>query len=326
MSKFIMLVGLPASGKSTLAEKLSKEENAIVLSSDKLREELFNDVNNQDNNGQLFEIMNSRANKLIQQGKNVIYDATNINRKRRKHLINHVVKADENIVYYINNHVMTANYRDENRNRTVGKEVIYRMYKNLQIPVENEGWNQIIYTEHPSKYFEKFRKEYELTVKSGLDHDELFKQLGKMIPEFRDITDLPQDSTYHSFSVSRHTYYVYKTIFNLYNKEDKLIMLWATLFHDLGKAFCKSFVNHKGEENKYAHFIGHENVSSQLAAVYLDLFGYDQEFVKQVTTLVQFHMMPMKSTKDKMDEVKLLIGDDLFNKLLILHEADLNAK
>jgi predicted kinase len=326
MSKLILLCGLPASGKSTLAERLSKEENAVIVSSDELRKELFNNVNDQNNNTLLFEEMNLRTNNLLSEGKNVIYDSTNLNRKRRKYLINYVIKADEKIVYYLNNHVMTSKYRDEDRERTVGKEVIHRMYKNLHIPIENEGWDDVIYTEHSSKYFERYRKECESFIQAGLRYDELFKLLSDYIPEFKDIKDLPQDSSYHSFSVSRHTYHVYRYIFDNYHEQDRLMMLWTSLFHDLGKAFCKSFVNFKGEETKYANFIGHEFVGSQLAAVYLDLFGYNMDSIKQVATLVQFHMMPMKASEKTMKDVNRLIGDELYRKLMTLHEADTLAK
>jgi predicted kinase len=326
MSKLIVLVGLPASGKSTLAEEISLKETAVIMSSDELRKEIFNDVNHQADNNDLFKELNLRINNLLSQGKNVIYDATNLNRKRRMHLINHEIKADEKIVYYLNNHVMTSKYRDENRERQVGKDVIHKMYKNLHIPVDNEGWDQVVYTEHSSKYFERYRKECESIIQAGLKHDELFKLLASYIPEFKDITNLPQDSTYHSFSVSRHTYYVYKKIFDNYNEPDKLVMLWVSLFHDIGKSFCKSFVNYKGEETKYANFIGHEYVSSQLAACYLDLFGYDMDFIKQVTTLVQFHMMPMKASEKTIKNVNKLLGDILFEKLMILSNADMEAK
>lgn len=326
MSNFIMLVGLPASGKSTLAEKLSKEENAVILSSDEIRKELLNDVNSQDHNVQVFEVMNSRTKELLLKGKNVIYDATNINRKRRMHLINHEIKADEKVVYYLNEHVISTYFRDEDRARTVGREVINKMYKTMQIPVENEGWDKVIYTSYSNQRNWKFKNEIATIITSDIKHDDLFEKLSNYISEFRNITNLPQDSAYHSFSVSRHTYYVYKQIFDNYHEQDRLMMLWTSLFHDLGKAFCKSFVNYKGEETKYANFIGHEYVSSQLAAVYLDLFGYDIDFIKQVTTLIQFHMYPMKASEKKMNEVNKLIGDDLYRKLMILHDADTNAK
>ena len=43
MTEFIMLVGLPASGKSTYAEKL-KEKEYHIHSSDSIREELTGDA------------------------------------------------------------------------------------------------------------------------------------------------------------------------------------------------------------------------------------------------------------------------------------------
>jgi predicted kinase len=333
MSKFIMMVGLPASGKTTLAKQLAKIENAVVLSSDDLRVEMYGDINHQDNNNELFDEMNKRANDLLSKGQNVIYDATNLNRKRRKHLINHLIKADEKIVYYLNNSLATIMYRNSMRKeRIIPNEVIERMYKTLQIPVKNEGWNEVIFTGVEDDYYlKKYRSQLETLIMKAPDHDKLFKELAVFIRDFDDVYNLPQDSSYHSFSVSRHIYHVYKYIFDNYknkaiNFDDFLTMLWAALFHDLGKSFCKSFVNYKGEETRYANFIGHEFVSSQQAAWWLTALGYDDQFVKDVSTLVQFHMTPMKASEKKLQETKNLIGDDLFEKLMFLREADMQAK
>ena len=41
---FIMMVGLPYSGKSYYAEKLSKEYGAVIHSSDAIRAEILGDV------------------------------------------------------------------------------------------------------------------------------------------------------------------------------------------------------------------------------------------------------------------------------------------
>ena len=79
-----MMVGLPGSGKSTYAKQLSEETNAVICSSDTIREELYGDENSQDNNDEVFKILHSRIKENLKNGKNVIYDATNINSKRRK--------------------------------------------------------------------------------------------------------------------------------------------------------------------------------------------------------------------------------------------------
>ncbi|MFK7678706.1 AAA family ATPase [Bacillus sp. Wb] len=325
--KFVMLCGIPASGKSTLSKKLLETGEYVVLSSDEIREELTGDVNNQEANVTVFDVMNQRTVDLLNSGKNVIYDATNINRKRRKHLINHVIKANEKVIYYINEHIDTIRFRDIKRSRTVGDEPIDRMYKTLHIPVLNEGWDEVNFVSpRIDKYLTDYRYSCESVLNKDTNHDDLFKELGRYIRDFTVITDLPQDSKYHSFSVSRHTYHVYKYIKENYNESNKTMMLWAAVLHDLGKGFCKSFVNHKGEETKHANFIGHEYVSSQLAAYWLSILGYDDKFIKDVVTLTQFHMYPMNASEKKMKEINMLLGDELFNKLMILHEADLQAK
>lgn len=78
------MVGLPASGKSTYAKELSKNYNAIILSSDEIRKELCGDENSQDKNNEVFIVLHRRIKEYLKSGKNVVYDATNVNSKRRK--------------------------------------------------------------------------------------------------------------------------------------------------------------------------------------------------------------------------------------------------
>lgn len=81
---FVMMVGLPASGKSTYAKELAEEMKAVICSSDAIRKELYDDENSQNNNEEVFKLLHSRIKECLREGKNVIYDATNINSKRRR--------------------------------------------------------------------------------------------------------------------------------------------------------------------------------------------------------------------------------------------------
>jgi len=63
-NKLIMMVGLPASGKSFVAEQLALKENATIHSSDSLRKELFGDVNVQDKNGEVFQELHNRIKPI----------------------------------------------------------------------------------------------------------------------------------------------------------------------------------------------------------------------------------------------------------------------
>ena len=329
---FYMLVGIPASGKTTTSRVIkqileNEGREYIYLSSDDLRVEMFGDVNHQENNGELFNEMNKRTREALEKGINVIYDATNINRRRRIGLLQQLPKDTKKYVVYLATDYNVVLQNNEKRDRVVPKHVIDRMYKNLHIPVKGEGWDEVIYV-------------YDLHTMSIEYHDDFIQKIKEMVLNnqgyevmevladsfniFDDIYEMPQDSTYHSFSVSRHTYYVYDYIHKNYEGEDKELMLWTALLHDIGKHFCKSFVNWKGEPTRYANFIGHDNVGAQIAAIFLYTLEYNMSFIEEVATLIQFHMYLLNENADHEKLIKL-VGEDLYNKLKILREADTQA-
>ena len=71
-----MFIGVPASGKSTLADKLAKLINAEILSTDKIREELYKDETIQGNWNDIEEVLHERLKNYIKKNKPVILDAT----------------------------------------------------------------------------------------------------------------------------------------------------------------------------------------------------------------------------------------------------------
>lgn len=91
---FTMLCGLPGSGKSTYAKKLSQETKSIVCSSDAIREELCGDENLQENNEDVFKILHKRIKENLKIGNNVVYDATNINSKRRRAFLSELKRIE----------------------------------------------------------------------------------------------------------------------------------------------------------------------------------------------------------------------------------------
>lgn len=64
MNKFYMMIGLPASGKSTIAKEIAKSEDAIIVSSDEIRKE-FGDVNDQSQNAKVFKEVEKRLKQNI---------------------------------------------------------------------------------------------------------------------------------------------------------------------------------------------------------------------------------------------------------------------
>jgi predicted kinase len=58
------MIGLPASGKSSIAKKIAKSEDAVIVSSDDIRKELGN-INDQSQNEKVFEIAEKRLKNNI---------------------------------------------------------------------------------------------------------------------------------------------------------------------------------------------------------------------------------------------------------------------
>jgi len=327
LGKLFMIVGIPGSGKSTAAQKLKEKHNASIISSDEIRKGFLGDENNQDNNAKVFDIMYEHAQQFLNDGQSIILDSTNISRKKRIHVINNVLKASEYHAVYLATPFEHCVSNDMNRYRNVGYEVVDKMFRNLEIPTILEGWNSIEFDYNYQSKNTVMRKRFENSVTSEIyTHDELFANLFNCFYPFGEIVNIPQDSKYHSFSISRHTYYVWDYIRKEYAGKNNLAMLIAAMFHDLGKAHTKSFINYKGETKRYASFIGHEHVSAQLAAEALNNFGYDDLFIKYVVDLIQFHMKPMNMSEKQEKKLRGLLTEEQYNDLMFLHEADTEAK
>jgi predicted kinase len=329
-----MLCGMPSSGKSSWAIENASVLNAEILSSDSLRETLFGDVSRQDKNTEIFQYMYNQAKVLLNSGKNVIIDATNISRKKRVHFNNEFFKYNRNIIYFNTSHSACI-MRDLHRNRTVGKDIILKMFKNLQIPTYSEGWDniEIKYDKYMTPFTTK--DNFEKWLLNDWSYEEMFNFPRGLcqFSDFSNIFELPQDNPHHTFSVSRHIYHVYKYVYDNYNKDkithakDFLKMLWVAVFHDVGKGHTKTFTNINGEPKRTASYYGHENVSGQIACSILNVLGYDDDFILEVVELVQLHMrLTQAETEKSVNKLKNSVSQDTFENLEFLFLADTSAK
>jgi predicted kinase len=81
----ILTVGLPASGKSTFARWVATETGAVVLESDALRRLLFGRPRHTGaESRRLFDAVHAATRGLLEQGNDVIVDATNLRRTHRE--------------------------------------------------------------------------------------------------------------------------------------------------------------------------------------------------------------------------------------------------
>ena len=329
-STFIMLCGLPASGKSTYAKTLLKEhEGAVILSSDEIRETVLGDVNDQTQNSKVFEIMGKETISNLKDGKTVIYDATNISRKKRAGFLRQLPKDAHKEIHYCHVRFDEAFRSNTERERSVPNHVIDRMIRSFQMPVFGEGWDEMVYVEKNQNIDAVATGGWLLSMISMNDaHKEahnIMKGLKWGHPEFKAIYDLPQDSKYHSFSVSRHSELVFEEIAQNHKEDTPLVI--ASLMHDIGKAYTKKFEDSKRQPSRYAHYYGHEYAGSMLAFQVLKDMGIeDMYLIYEVTTLVQFHMSMYNKSEKYQANVKKLLGDKMYERLEALNKADMGAK
>lgn len=138
------LIGVPASGKTTYANKFLKNDDTIILSSDDIREEIFKDANNQSNNALVFKTLYERAKQCLSNGKNVVLDSTNTDKNLRKKALE--IFKDFDIIkqaIIFETPLEKCIQQDQNRTRKVGENVINKFFNNFSKPTLSEGFDEI---------------------------------------------------------------------------------------------------------------------------------------------------------------------------------------
>jgi len=276
MSKLIMMCGLVASGKSFVANQLALKENAVIHSSDELRIELFGDVNEVDKNGEVFQELHKRIKDDLKKGKNVIYDATNLNHKKRKGFLEELKKLDvRKECIFVATPYEKCLEQNRKRERKVPEYVIKRMYMSVNIPQYYEGWNSI---------------EIVYNV-DGYDFDTNLLFNGE-----NGLNKIDQHNPYHTLTIGKHCLKCFQICEQLL---DDFELNMAAMYHDIGKRFTKTFKNSKGEDTEIAHYYQHHLVSAYDSLFIFNKQGFEPETILKTTNYIQWHMMPFFLDTDK---------------------------
>lgn len=127
-----------------------------------------------------------------------------------------------------------------------------------------------------------------------------------LIPEIKNMIGFEHKHPHHHLDVWQHTLEVLK---NLNSKDLELNM--AALLHDIGKPFSY-------QDEEVRHFHGHPEVSCEMAQQILTRLGYDKEFIKRVSYLVETHDTIIEPSK-------LDNSFEMIQKRLQLQYADAKA-
>lgn len=137
--KVFIMIGVPGSGKSTIAKEIAEKYNAKILSSDKIREELFGSEDCQSKGWLVFSTLYSRAREYLMKNENIIIDATSINRKARKQIFSNLKDFDfEKIAIVKEVPIEVAKERNKSRDRVVPDAVIENFYARYEKPTKEE--------------------------------------------------------------------------------------------------------------------------------------------------------------------------------------------
>lgn len=273
----------PASGKDTWArEYVKKHPYTVIHSSDDIREELYGDASCQDSPQKVFEIMCSRTIKSLQEGKDVIYNATNLRYKNRRSILAQV-KKQINATCHCKVFVAPVEVckeRNVARDRVVPDFVYDRMLRSFQMPFENEGFHSI-----------------EVIYTADYDKREYMLDIVKKVKEFGD-----QKNPHHTLSLWEHCEKCFKTAIN----ENPFIVV-ASAIHDYGKIYTQTF-----DANGVAHYYFHEGYSAYLSLC----FGYNI----LVAQLVNYHMLSHYEGATALWRARL--GENLWSMIETLHKYD----
>ena len=302
MPKLYMMVGLPASGKSTYAKLLAEESNGIVVSSDGIRAEWYGDEAIQGDASKIFREVELRCKNALRASQSVIMDATNMSAKKRANFLRQMPACHKICV------VMAVPFdeclaRDEKRSRSVGPAVMEKMRKNFQMPYYNEGWDHI--------------EIYYPTDCEMVSSDSHFE----MEVEFN------QKNSHHSLTVGDHEE---KARVIAVGKGFGHTVSWAAGFHDCGKIWCQHFK----EGDPEAHYYGHECISAYqflTTNAAEAMYQFTQRSVIEIAALITWHMvpypMPDECPYDSLKEWGRAKGFDeqFIEHLWQLHQCDVGA-
>ena len=140
MIKFVVISGIPGSGKTTLANKLAVQYNAQICSYDNLP----NANTKKGMDGSVKRAWIQEIREVLQSGESVICDHLNLTVADRNELLFYVSDIScEKILCVKSVPLETCLRRNRERQNRLPDFVVEQASQKMEAPTKDEGWDQI---------------------------------------------------------------------------------------------------------------------------------------------------------------------------------------
>lgn len=140
MNQLIMLIGIPGSGKSYYAEHSHRLQEKAIVCPDKIRLEVFKTKFHELLEPMVWSVVQYMVKSYLSLGLDVIFDATNVSRKRRASVFDMVAKETEVIgIWFQTPYALCLE-----RRKGFPVEVMERMRDSFEEPTLDEGFSVLI--------------------------------------------------------------------------------------------------------------------------------------------------------------------------------------
>jgi predicted kinase len=129
LKKLILLIGIPASGKTTLAQKLVLKGFSSI-NADTIRGELYGDELEQGDPQDVFSVFFDRLDVLLKAEKDIVVDNTNLKSVHRKQIIDRAQKIGYKDIqlWVLDVPLDVCLQRNANREKKVQEDVLANMF------------------------------------------------------------------------------------------------------------------------------------------------------------------------------------------------------
>ncbi|MCD7954396.1 MAG: AAA family ATPase [Lachnospiraceae bacterium] len=338
-----LMVGLSASGKSSIAREIAAGEDALIVSSDTIRGELSGgNCADQSRTNEVFRIFNQRIRDGLRAGRTVVADATELTMKARRSLLGGVNGLAKTVCACVVIKPVEDCIRDNPlRKYPVPEKVIRRQAEGFQIPFYEEGFDEIrIYRAFKGREAQlvsgpAMDRLSQMNVLAGSSQSRMdgfaengqsrmdgFAENGQSRMDgfiedcLQRMDGFDQKNPHHTMPLGEHCRFVAD---RFREKGYGDLFCKAALLHDIGKLFTQQM-----DAEGVAHYFSHDSVGAYYLLCHMPLedFGSTEDLV-EFLFLVNYHMLPFgwetEKTRSKWEQ---RLGTCKKKLLLDFHECD----